>query len=230
MKQTLRAPFFVVNPKAYLYGDKLLDLAKVANDLATRYDLDILFTAQHIDLAMIKQQCPKLFVTAQHLDGFSLGRGMGHILPEALASVGVQATFLNHAEHAMTLSELVKAMEFARNYNILTIVCANSYEEVKAIASLKPDVMVCEPNELIGTGQTSDDNYMIDTQKLIKEISPQTQVLQAAGISTVADVERAFKLGAEGTGGTSGIVCAENPQQILTEMIEKTALFKNGGI
>ena len=33
-KRTLRAPFFVVNPKAYLYGDQALALAKVADELS----------------------------------------------------------------------------------------------------------------------------------------------------------------------------------------------------
>lgn len=228
MLNKLRTPFFVVNPKAYLYGKEALALAKVANDLAEKHDLDVLFTGQHVDLSNLASQNPHLLITAQHMDGFPAGRGMGHILPAGLAEAGVKAVFLNHAEHPQTLGELVKSLEYAREYDILSIVCANSYEEVRAIAVLKPDVMVCEPNELIGTGQTSDSTYMLETQGIIKELSPTTQVLQAAGISTVADVARAFELGAEGTGGTSGIVCADNPVAVLTEMLEKTATFKEG--
>ena len=49
-KVELRRPFFVVNPKSYLYGKELIDLAKCADELAIKYDVDILFTAPLIDL------------------------------------------------------------------------------------------------------------------------------------------------------------------------------------
>ena len=69
------------------------------------------------------------------------GRGMGHVLPEALAAAGVRATFLNHAENPMTVGELAATMARAREVGILTVVCADSVEEARAIAELRPDVM-----------------------------------------------------------------------------------------
>ena len=41
-KVELRRPFFVVNPKSYLYGKELIDLAKCADELAIKYDVDII--------------------------------------------------------------------------------------------------------------------------------------------------------------------------------------------
>ena len=228
-KRTLRSPFFVVNPKAYLYGEQAVTLAKVADQLAADFDIDILFTVQHVDAARIKNETSHLFITVQHLDGIQAGRGMGYILPEAVAEAGVAATFLNHAEHPMTLNELTAAVQRADELGILTIVCADSLTEAKAVASLNPDVMVCEPTELIGTGQTSDSSYMKETNQAIRAINPAIKILQAAGISTVADVEKALLSGADGTGGTSGIVCADDPAAILTDMIHKVAEIKKGG-
>lgn len=225
-KRTLRTPFFVVNPKAYLYGEKALALAKVADQLAADFDVDILFTVQQVDAARIKNETAHLFITVQHLDGIQIGRGMGYILPEAIAEAGVTATFLNHAEHPMTVNELTTAVQRADELGILTIVCADSLTEAKAVASLNPDVMVCEPTELIGTGQTSDISYMEETNQAIRMINPAIKILQAAGISTVADVEKALLSGADGTGGTSGIVCADDPAAILTDMIHKVAEIK----
>lgn len=49
-KKQLRWPFFVVNPKSYLYGEDILKLAKYTDKLAEKYDFDVLFTAQLIDL------------------------------------------------------------------------------------------------------------------------------------------------------------------------------------
>ena len=84
---------------------------------------------------------------------------------------------------------------------------------------LKPDIIVCEPTELIGTGKTSDEQYMNSTNDAIKSISPNTLVLQAAGISSGKNVYDAIVCGADGTGGTSGIVCAPDPIKRLEEMI-----------
>jgi len=225
-KRTLRAPFFVVNPKAYLYGDQALALAKVADELSATHDIDILFTVQHVDAARIKNETSNLFITVQHLDGLQVGRGMGYILPEAVAEAGVTATFLNHAEHPMTVNELTKAVKRADELGILTIVCADSIEEAQAVATLHPDVMVCEPTELIGTGQSSDISYMKATNDAVRAINPDIQLLQAAGISTVEDVEKALLSGADGTGGTSGIVAADDPAQTLTDMIHKVVELK----
>ena len=218
-KRKLRAPFFVVNPKSYLYGEAAVALAKKADELAGKYDFDILFTAQHVDLAAVRGATKHLIVTAQHMDGHKPGAGMGHILPEALAAAGVQAVFLNHAEHPMNVSALAKAMARADELGILTIVCADTVEEAKAIAMLHPDIMVCEPTSLIGTGKVSDRSYMTSTNEAVKGVSPNTMVLQAAGISSGQNVYDAILSGADGTGGTSGIVAAKDPFATLEEMI-----------
>lgn len=225
-KVNLRRPFFVCNPKSYLYGEEIVKLAQKADVLAQQYDVDILFTAQLIDLPAIRKAAPHVILTAQHMDGHVPGKGMGHVLPEALANAGVQGTFLNHAEHPMIVSELAKAMKRADELNIITIVCADSVEEAQAIAKLKPDVMVCEPTSLIGTGKVSDATYMEATNNAVKSVSPTTQVLQAAGISTGKNVYDAIMCGADGTGGTSGIVCAKDPLATLEEMIVALAKAK----
>ena len=222
-KRTVRAPFFCVNPKAYLYGDAALKLAKEADELAEKYDIDIFFTVQYVDAYRIAQATKHLIITVQHMDGLTVGPGMGYILPEGLVESGVQATFLNHAEHPVGINQLVTIMKRAEEQGILVIACADSIAEAKAIATLKPDVMVCEPTALIGTGNTSDSSYMKQTNEAVKSVSPKTFVLQAAGISTIEDVRQAIESGADGTGGTSGIVCAKDPLQTLRDMVEAVA-------
>ena len=51
-------------------------------------------------------------------------------------------------------------------------------------------------------------------------MSPSTKVLQAAGISSGQNVYDAIRYGADGTGGTSGIVAAADPFATLDEMFE----------
>ena len=52
----------------------------------------------------------------------------------------------------------------------------------------------------------------------VKSVSPETMVLQAAGISSGQDVYDAILYGGDATGGTSGIVAAANPFATLEEM------------
>lgn len=217
----LQAPFFTFNPKSYFYGKKLLELARKADTLAQKYPhLTILITAPYADLANIASHTQHIIVTAQHMDGIAPGRGMGAVLPASIYQAGARAVFLNHAEHPLQLTELIQSMKKAKELGIKTIVCANSLEEARSIALLKPDVLLCEPTELIGTGQASDESYIQETNHAIKEIDPDIYILQAAGISTPEDVYRTLKLGADGTGCTSGITEADLPSQMLEEMIE----------
>ena len=217
-KTRLRKPFFVVNPKSYWYGADIYRLAEKANELSERHDVDCLFTAQLIDLPHIIQTCPHLVPCAQFMESLVPGRGMGHVLPEALAAAGVRATFLNHAENPMTVHELAATIARANEVGILTVVCADSVEEGAAIAQLKPDVMVCELTSLIGTGTVAGEDYMRASTEAVKAVSPDTLVLQAAGISSGQNVYDAIRYGADGTGGTSGIVAAPDPMSMLEEM------------
>ena len=104
MKRNIRVPFLIVNPKAYIYGEETLELAKVCDALAKEYDIDIIFTAQHIDIQKVADNTENIIVTAQHMDGMIAGRGMGHILPESIQAAGAEAVVLNHAEHQLTIT------------------------------------------------------------------------------------------------------------------------------
>ena len=219
-KIALHRPFFVVNPKSYMYGEELRKLAKKTDELCEKYNFQSLFTAQLIDLAWVADHCPHLIPCAQNMESLNPGRGMGHILPEALAAAGVKATFLNHAENPMTIGELAKAIKRAREVGILTCVCADSVDEARSIAELHPDIMTCELNELIGTGRIASPDYICQSTEAVKAVSPDTMVLQAAGISTGQDVYDAIIYGGDATGGTSGIVAADDPFNVLDEMFE----------
>lgn len=209
------------NPKSFLYGDDLLKLAKVADEQAKKYPgLSIFVTAPFSDLKAIAEETEHVIVTAQHMDGIQPGRGMGHVLPESIYNAGARATFLNHAEQPMKLSEVTASVKRAKELGIISVVCADSIDEAKAVAMLKPDIILCEPTELIGTGQTSDDSYVEATNSAIHEVDENILIMQAAGISTAEDVFKTIKLGADGTGCTSGITKAANPEQMLIEMIE----------
>ncbi len=221
MKKKLSKSFFIFNPKSYLFGNEIEKMSKVAEELAQKYpNISILLTTPYADIYRASQNVSKAFISAQHIDGIKPGRGMGSVLPESIVSSGASATFINHAEHPLTFDEIIGAVRRADSLGLLTIVCANSIEEARAVATLKPDVILCEPTELIGTGKTSPEDYIVNTNKVIKEISPKTLVMQGAGISRPEDVYNVIKLGADGTGCTSGITNASDPAEMFKDMVK----------
>lgn len=215
----IEPPFFEIGPKAYMYGDRVLKLAKAADKAAKKYDVRIIFTPQYTNIRMLAEATENLLVFAQHMDPLPVGRGLGSVLPEAVKAAGAVGVMLNHAEKPMTVSDLNKAIKRADEVGLATIVCADTIEEAQAIAHLFPNIIVAEPTELIGTGQPSDKKYILETTAAIKKINPEIQVLQGAGISNGRDVYNVIKAGAEATGTTSGIMKAEDPEAMLDEMI-----------
>lgn len=223
----IKKPFFMVNLKSYLFGQDALKMAKILDKLAYKYNIDALFTAQLIDLPLIKKETNNLIITAQTMNSTQPGRGMGHVLPEGLKNAGVDAVVLNHAENPLTLSSLDATIKRAKEVGLYSIVCSDTVEQCKAIAELHPNMMICEPTSLIGTGNTSDDSYIKNTVKAVKSVDKNIMVLEAAGVSSGQDIKKVLHLGADGSGGTSGIINSSNWEDKLNEMVK--AMFEDKG-
>jgi triosephosphate isomerase len=217
---TVKPPFFEIGPKGFMYGERVLKLAKAADVASKKYDVRIIFTPQYTDIRMLAGATKNLLVFAQHMDPLPVGRGLGSVLPESVKAAGAVGVMLNHAERPMTLADLNKAIKRADEVGLVTIVCADTIEEAQAIAHLSPNIIVAEPTELIGTGRPSDRQYILETTAAIKKINPEIQVLQGAGISNGQDVYNVIKAGADATGTTSGIMKAKDPEAMLDEMIK----------
>jgi triosephosphate isomerase len=217
----------MVNTKSYYYsyGKGLTELAKQADELAAEHGITIIFTCQYTELARLSEITENLVVAAQYMDHIDEGPGMGHVLPEAIYEAGARAVVLNHAERPLLSSALSKTIDKARSLGIKTIVAADSVTDARAFAVMNPDIILTEPTELIGTGVTSDDDYILDTIKAIKEVNEDIFVMQGAGISSADDVYHSLDLGADGNGVTSGIVANEKPLEVLEEMVLATKKF-----
>ena len=215
----IKPPFFEIGPKAYLYGEEMLKLAKVIDKVALKYDLDVIVTPQYTDIKLLADNTERILVFAQHMDPLPVGRGLGSVLPEAVKAAGAVGVMLNHAEKPISMETVAETIKRADEVGLATIVCADTLEDVKTIAKMGPNLIFAEPTELIGTGQTSDANYVVDTIKAVEEINPDIMVLQGAGISNGQDVYNTIKLGAQATGSTSGIIKAADPYAMVEEML-----------
>ena len=223
---TSKKPFLIVNPKSYLYGQKSLDLAMAADRVAVDTGLEIYFTCPYADIRMISEKTEHIVVCAQSMDPLTPGRGMGHILPESLYEAGARAVFLNHAENPKTVAQLAACIRRAKELGMTAIVCADSVAEARAVACLDPDIVLAEPTDLIGTGKVADESYTTETVKALNAINPDVLVMIASGVSTAQDCYNVIKLGADGTGATSGILNAPSPAVRVREMAE--AIVKAG--
>jgi Triosephosphate isomerase len=212
-------PFFEIGPKAYLYGERMLALAKVIDAAAKKYDLDVIVTPQYTDIRLLAENTERIHVYAQHMDFLPVGRGLGSVLPEAVKAAGAVGVMLNHAEKKLTLEVIGKTIQRADEVGLATIVCADTANELIACAKLSPNLLVAEPTELIGTGVTAGENYVKSTIRAVAEVNPEIMVLQGAGISNGADVYNTIKLGAMATGSTSGIIKAADPAAMVEEML-----------
>lgn len=221
-------PFFVVNPKNFLHGEELIDLAKKADYLSGKFDIDVFFTTPPTELKRIVDASSNLIVTSQHMDYQEVGNSMGKIIAEELHDIGVQAVVLNHAESQLTVSHLLKSIDKAKEADLLTIVCASSIKETELIAMASPDIVLAEPTELIGQNKKSNKEYVQLSVNAVKSIDSNILVEQGAGIRSEKDVIELLKFGADGIGVTSGIVKSEKPKQSMESMIKATYNFKEG--
>lgn len=215
----IKPPFFEIGPKAFIYGEEMLRLAKVIDKTAMKYDADIIVTPQYTDISLLANNTERIFVFAQHMDPLYPGRGLGSVLPEAVKAAGAVGVMLNHAEKPLSPEVLEQTIKRADEVGLGTIVCADTVEDVKSIAKMAPNIIVAEPTELIGTGTTSDSSYVTETIKTVEAINPDIMVLQGAGISNGEDVYNTIKLGAQATGTTSGIMKSDRPYEMVEEMI-----------
>lgn len=219
MKAKIRTPFFEIGVKNYLYGDRVLELAKAADAAAKKYDIDVLFITPYADIRRIAENTERLLVFAPYMDLLRPGRGMADVLPESLKAAGAKGVVLNHCERPMTITDLRKSINRARELELLSFVCADTLEEVKAVAQFHPDIINPEAEELIGTKNNADMNFVQESISAVKKINPGIIVEQAAGISTGEQVYKYIYAGVEGVGVASGICASENPGLVAQEMI-----------
>lgn len=213
MTQKVKNPFLVVNPKNYLWGEKSLELAKKCDKVAKETGITLYFTCPYMDIRMIKENTEHIIVTAQNVDPLEPGRGVGKVLPEAVKEAGAGACFLNHQENPKTLNDLSKTIKRVQELGIIVLACTDSVEEAKAVAKFGPEIILAEPNDLIGTGKAPDDDYIINACKEIKESNPDVSPMIAAGVSTDQDCYNIVRLGSDGTGATSGILNAPDHEE-----------------
>ena len=70
---TVKPPFFEVGPKAYMYGERILKLAKAADEASEKYDVRVILTVQPSDIYRLAKETKRVLF-CQHMDPIPVGR------------------------------------------------------------------------------------------------------------------------------------------------------------
>ena len=216
-------PLIVVNFKTYAtaMGIQAENLASMMASLTTSARMVGVVSA--FDLATINQSSPNLEIWSQHLDPVGMGSFTGWLQPNNAIERGAKGTRINHAEHKVPLNHVEELMkQLPEGFQICA--CAADVEEAKALASLSPTFIAVEPPELIGgdiSVTTADPDIIKSTVDAVKSVNENIRVLCGAGVKNGSDVKMALSLGAEGVLLASGVTKAEDPFEILNDLVSE---------
>ena len=216
-------PLIVVNFKTYAtaMGIQAENLASMMASVTTSARMVGVVSA--FDLATINQSSPNLEIWSQHLDPVGMGSFTGWLQPNNAIERGAKGTIINHAEHKVPLNHVEELMkQLPEGFQICA--CAADVEEAKALAALSPTFIAVEPPELIGgdiSVTTADPDIIKSTVDAVKSVNENIRVLCGAGVKNGSDVKMALSLGAEGVLLASGVTKAEDPFEILNDLVSE---------
>lgn len=110
-----------------------------------------------------------------------------------------------------------------KEYDLISIVCAQNSKEAGELAKFNPDFIAVEPPELIGgdvSVSTAEPEIIRNTVDEVKKNSSRTYVLCGAGVKNKDDVKKAIELGAKGVLVASGVVKADSVENAMEDLIK----------
>ena len=215
----LKTPTIVLNVKTYAEatGKKALEIAKIMDKLSQETGVSMAIAVQAPDITLCSNAV-KIPVFAEHIDPIKPGSHTGWTLPEAVKAAGAVGTLINHSEHRIKFSDIDICIKRAKELGLDHIVCSENVETSKTIANYSPNFIAVEPPELIGgdiSVTTADPDIVSGTVEAVKDINKNVKVLCGAGVKNGKDVAKAIELGADGVLLASGVVKAENKENVL---------------
>jgi triosephosphate isomerase (TIM) len=220
----LRLPILIINFKNYknAIGKKALELAKIIEEVSKETNIEIAIAVSPLDAQKLKENTT-LPILAQHTDSTGYGSHTGNILPELLKEIGIEGSLINHSEKRIPREYIEEIIPRLKENGLISIVCAKDALEAEDLSLLGPDMIAVEPPELISG------NISVSTAnpELIKESVDKINhhqkcgiILVGAGVKNKEDVRIALQLGAKGILLASGITKAENPKQVLQDLLQ----------
>lgn len=220
----MELPLILINFKAYgeATGKNAVKLAKICDEVAKKYKLNIAVAPQYIDIREIKSKV-SVPIFAQHIDPVeSAGAYTGHVVAENLKE-WISGTLINHSERKLGKEDIAKCIKISKNLGLISVCCAATSDEAEEFARFNPDFIAIEPPELIGSGisvSTARPEVVTDSVNKVKKSDSRIKVICGAGITNGADVKKALELGTVGVILSSGFVKSKDPEKVLIEFVD----------
>lgn len=176
----------IINFKGYKTGVAGLKLAKEIEKLNKKMIIAVYF----FDIDKISAKS-KLRVYGQFV-GNSI---------EEVRKRGAVGSLVNHSEHPLSFNKIEKIIVESKEKNFEIIVCASNLKQAEKIADLKnkPKIIAFEDPKLIGSGKSITNYESSEVWKFAKMMKRKKIIpLCGAGISSIEDVKKAYKLGCKG--------------------------------
>lgn len=194
-------------------GERAVELAKAAEAAARENEVEIAVAPARSMLSEVAKKV-SIPVLSQYLDGRE------NVEPVDLFGMNVKGSILNHSDHPIPDEDVRHFVAELNKFDMISIVCAKSAEDVARYARMGPTHVAIEPAELIGTGRAVSREMpeLVEGSVIaIQSVPNDASLLCGAGISSGEDVARALELGADGVLVSSAIVRAENWGEKLDE-------------
>lgn len=201
-------------------GDTALAMSAIVEEVSHLSGIKIIPVVQVADIREVVSNV-SIEVWTQKIDPVTYGAHTGSILPESVLEDGARGTFLNHSENRFgDFETLTKAHDRAREVGLKTLIFAKDIDELKKVATLKPDYISYEPPALIGSKDksvaTAEPEIITQAVKISKEAG--IPLIVGAGVHSEEDVRICIELGALGIAVASDVMNATDPKKELVEL------------
>ena len=222
----VKYPMILVNLKTYResMGEKAIEFSRIAEKVHEKTGISIAIAPQLVDLQAMADSS-EIPVFAQHVDPVRFGKYTGHTVPESVSEAGAIGTLINHSERRLPLEVIKETIERAKEAELMTIVCADTVETARKVASFHPNAVAIEPPELIGSGipvSKARPEIVSGSVSAVKSVESSVKVLCGAGITSGEDASAALDLGGDGILVASGVVKSMDPYMSLLELARAT--------
>ncbi|MER3407632.1 MAG: triose-phosphate isomerase, partial [Nitrososphaera sp.] len=122
---------FILNFKNYAEvssAAKTVELAMVAQDVASRLGVEVVVAPPQPSLALVCRSVNNnsMPVISQHVDDAQEGATTGFFVPEVARSCGASGSLINHSEHRIDTVSIENLVGRLRNLGMISIVCART--------------------------------------------------------------------------------------------------------
>lgn len=210
----------VINLKAYLASfQKAIEFVNIAKEVSEEMKLRIAISLPCVYLESGARIYNDVF--SQHVDHINPGAFTGHLPVEALRILNVKGSLLNHSEKKISFKKLKFTVEKLNEFNLESIVCVDSIEELIKVGKLKINYIAIEPKELIGSGisvSTAKPDIIKNAANILNSIKSEAKLLCGAGIGNKSDIRKALELGAHGVLLASAFVNSKDHKNFLRDL------------